>query len=258
MEPNEQNDPNERSESTRPDDTPASDAQSSADAIRAAKKKKKRIMLTVILVITVLACVSYILTDRPDLIANLFSGKNSGKGSGHGVTSMYSDELYSYVFYPSNYDLDPTKNAEYMGLDRQLWYHHQGLGIGISLDDEDALLGYNDAVAFFARYFRTVIAGDVDTYNTYFTDRYYKNADPYELFTPQMLYDIHVTQLTENQNSDGTVKWTFDVEYKIYHNDGTFRNDIPSDASKKLIFTLTEDITGTVRIDEIDYYRRAK
>ena len=70
---------------------------------------------------------------KPDLIAGLFSRK---KAAHSGPTSMYSDELRSYVFYPSDYSLDPTKDEEYMGLDRQLWYHAGGVGVGGPLEDD--------------------------------------------------------------------------------------------------------------------------
>ena len=217
------------------------------------KKKKKRILIIVLLAVTALALVSWIMTEHADWVSGLFSGlrkKNAG------VTSMYSDEIRSYVFYPTDYSLDPTKDEEYMGLDRQLWYHDGGVGIGNPLDDPESWNGYNNAVSFFARYFRTVIAGDHGTYLGFFTDRYIRdNGEPIR-FAPQMLYDIHIYQLTETSNSDGTSEWTFNVEYKIHRNDGTFRNDIPSDGARPLLFTLKGDAEGNVLIDSIVYYRQ--
>ena len=164
------------------------------------KKKKKRILLIVLAVVTLLAGVSYLMTEKPAFFADLFARKKSVYS---GPTSMYSDELRSYVFYPTNYNLDPTEDEEYMGLDRQLWVHSGGVGVGGSLDGE-SWIGFNDAAVFFAEYFKTVIAGDADTYNGFFTDRYYRDADPYVRFAPQMLYDIHVYQLSETANSDGS------------------------------------------------------
>ena len=108
---------------------------------------------------------------------------------------------------------------------------------------------------FFAEYFRTVIAGDTDRYNGFFTDRYIREFGEHVRFAPQMLYDIHIYQLSEAISSDGSGSWTFKVEYKIRRNDGTFRNDIPSGGSKKLRFTLIGDRDGNVLIDAIDYYR---
>ncbi len=74
-------------------------------------------------------------------------------------------------------------------------------------------------------------------------------------FAPQMIYDIHIDQLSESTDSAGVTTWTFEVGYKIYRNDGTFRNDIPSDGSRPLIFTLIGDARGNVLIDSIERYR---
>ncbi len=215
---------------------------------RAYKKKKKRILIIVLAVMTALGALSYVLTYHGEDVAAFFRSLKKGKNGAH---SDYSDELRSYLFYKTDYNLDPTKDEEYMGLDRQLWYHDGGLGIGYDLGDEDAFIGLSDAVRFFAEYFRTVIAGSTDKYNGFFTDRYIRAYGEHVRFAPQMLYDIHIYQLSETLSSDGSGSWTFKVEYKIHRNDGTFRNDIPSDGSRTLYFRLIGDASGQVLIDEI-------
>ena len=218
------------------------------------KKKKKKRLILVIVILALLGAVSYVLTNHPEI----FQTNKKKDAVKSGVTSMYSDELYSYSFYPTDYDLDPTKVKEYMELDRQLWYQDGALSIGFDMNDPDSFENYPAALPFFAEYFKTVIAGDTETYNSYFTERYYKDNDPYVQFAPQMIWDIHVNQLSESLNGTSTV-WMFDVWYQIYHNDGTFRNDLPPDGgSKKLLFTLVGDARGNVKIDAIDYYRRSK
>ncbi len=207
------------------------------------KKKKKKRMLIGLLIIMVLAVISYILLENPQI----FEGKKDSS-----PTSMYSDKLYSYVFYPSDYDLDVTADETYMGYDRLI--HYKSGNVTIDVSEEDAA-DYNHAVAFFVEYFETVIAGDAETYNAYFTDQYYKSADPYSRFAPQMLYDILIEQLSENTTDDGTTVWGFNVSYKIHRNDGSFRNDLPSDASKKLYFELVGDKSGNVLINRITYYK---
>ena len=109
------------------------------------KKKKKQRMLIGILIVTVLAVISYILLENPQI----FEG-NKEKSP----TSMYSDKLYSYVFYPSDYDLDVTADETYMGYDRLLHYKSGNVTVDVSREDAE---GYNDAVAFFVDYFDTVI-----------------------------------------------------------------------------------------------------
>lgn len=210
-----------------------------------AKKQKKRKMLIGIIVVTLLGVLSWILLENPQIFE--IRTKNDKP------TSMYSDKLYSYNFYPTDYDLDPTQDDRYMQYDRYVYYKNGAVSQAILEGEED---DYGPAVKFFTEYFKTVIAGDAETYNTYFTDRYYKDNKPYDRFAPQMLYNIEVEQLKEQTNDDGTMNWAFNVTYMIHRNDGTFRNDLDSDSSKKLYFELIGYADGTVKIDYITYYKR--
>lgn len=209
-----------------------------------AKKIRKKRMIIAILIISVLAVISYVLLENPQIFERTEKQK---------ATSMYSDELYSYVFYPTDYNLDVTADEWYMQLDRSV--HYKNGAVSLMVYEED-LPGYNDAVKFFVEYFETIIAGDADTYNTYFTDKYYETYTPYDRFAPQMIYDIEVEQLSETSGEDGTTSWSFNVKYKIHRNDGTFRNDLDSDSSKKLLFELIGDIDGSVKINNISYYKK--
>ncbi len=211
------------------------------------KRNKKRLNLIIaIVVVTILAAIGYVLTYHPDLFEK--------KADTETVTSMYSDKIVSYNFYPSDYELDVTTVPEYMQLDRSV--HYTDGNYTILVTDEE-VGDYNKAVQFFVEYFKTIELGDTETYNSYFTDEYYENAKPYDRFAPQMIYNINVEQLSETFNNDGTTEWTFNVSYMIYRNDGTFRNDIDSDASKKLYYQLIEDRDGNVRINYITYYKKA-
>lgn len=208
------------------------------------KKAKKKKMLIGIIVVVLLGAVSYVLLENPQI----FEGKKEER-----VTSMYSDELYSYVFYPTNYDLNPEDDELYMQYDRYVYFKKGNVSEAIIEGEED---NYGPAGRFFVDYFKTIIAGDAETYNTYFTDKYYETNKPYDRFAPQMLYNIEVEQLSENPNNDGTTVWAFNVKYMIHRNDGTFRNDLDSDSSKKLYFELIGSPDGTVKIDRITYYKR--
>ncbi len=205
-------------------------------------KKRDKTIVAVIFALCIIVAVCYILIEYTDIFA---------KKENDSPTSMYSDKLYSYVFYPTNFDLDVTADAIYMGLDRQIYYKNGGLSYSVSENDSDI----SPVVRFFVEYFKTVIAGDTETYNTYFTDSYYKTNKPYVQFAPQMLYNIEVEELGFTASSDGTTRYSFYVTYMIHRNDGTFRNDIESDASKTLYYELIEYADGTVKIDMIDRHK---
>lgn len=207
-----------------------------------AKSAKKKKMLIGILIVTLLGGVSWLLTENPQLF----------KKEEQKPTSMYSDEVKSYLFYPIDYDLDVNKDAEYMGLDRYVYYKNGAETFAITDDD---YAKHGTAVEFFGLYFQTIIRGNAKTYNTFFTENYYKTNKPYDTFPPQMLYDILIEQLSMTENEDKTITYKFNVSYKIHKNTGTFRNDIDSDSSKVLYYELIEDRDGRVLIDRITYYK---
>ncbi len=217
----------------------------SASVVNKKSKQKKRILIG-IGGLCVLGLVSAVCLQNPQWF-------EVQKEVDMGPTSMYSDKLVSYTFYPTDYDLDVTADETYMGLDRYVYFKNGNETIAITDGDYAA---YNPAVAFFGTYFETVIAGDHETYNTFFSEPYYQTHEPMHEFAPQMLYDIRIEMLSQDHQNDGSTLYAFNVEYKIHRNDGTFRNDIGSDASKKLYFELYEDRDGLVQIDRITYYVR--
>lgn len=207
------------------------------------KKKDKKKAYILITVLCVVGIGSAVLLQNPQWFERKTEEKN---------TSMYSNRIVSYSFYPTDYNLDVTADETYMGLNRYLYYTNGAETIAIT-DGNYAQHGV--AIAFFGQYFETVIAGDADTYNTYFTEHYYETNDPHERFAPQMLYNLNVKKLWEEIEDDTVTRYAFDVTYMIHRNDGTFRNDIDSDSSKTLYFELVEE-NNIVKIDRITYYVR--
>ncbi len=204
------------------------------------KKSKKKKMLIAILVVTVLGAASWVLTEMP----HLFTG--GGK-----IDPLQGGQESGYYFYPVDYDLDVTADAVYMDLNRHIYLKTGAETIAITNGN---YARYGNTAVFFGAYFEAIVAGDTETYNSFFTDNYYKTHKPYEDFPPQMVYDILVEQLSLTENEDRTITYTFNVSYKLHRNTGTFRNDIGSDASRVLYFELVEAVDGTVLIDRIAYY----
>ncbi len=203
-----------------------------------AKTKRKIILAAIIL--TLLGSLSALLLEHPEWF---ILKKDADKPS-----TMYSDKLLSFTFYPSDYNLDVDANEHYQGLDRSIHIRRGGEEIAIT---DGNFAAWGAEIEFFHRYFQAAIYADVDTYNSLFTENYYKTADPYPFFAPQMIYGITLEKLAEND--DGS--YVYDVTYAIYRNDGTFRNDMESDAYKTLIFTLVPE-GGELKIDAIGYYRQ--
>ncbi len=207
------------------------------------KSIRKRRMLLAVITVSLLGLLSAALLSHPEW----FVGK-SGKDS---PSTMYSDTVRSFSFYEPDYTLNVEEDEYYMGLDRYI--HIQRGGENIAVTDGD-YAAWGAPIEFFHRYFTAAIYADVETYNSLFTEKYYLTEKPYEFFAPQRIYGITVEQLTAEDTAAGT-KYVYNVTYAIHKNDGTFRNDIDSDAYKTLIFTLVPD-GGTLKIDSIGYYRQ--
>ncbi len=207
------------------------------------KNRAKRAVIIGICIMTVLGAVSwFLLYAKPEILEDAADNVQDK------IVGMYGSGQ-SYIYYPIDDSLDVTLVDEYMELDRSI---HLTLGAETFALTDDIISVFGKDVEFFKTYFDCAIAGDYNTYNSLFTDNYYKKNEPYYSFTQQMIYDISIERLSVNTESDDTV-YAYNVSYKIFRNNGTFRNDIGSDGSKTLYFELVEQ-NGKILIDNIDYY----
>lgn len=220
-----------------------SDKQDSVKEKKQSKKAKRAIVIS-ICVMAVLGGISwYVLYGRPEIL------ENTAEKIKDDIIGMYGSNN-SYIYYPIDDSLDVTLVDEYMQLDRNIYYTD---GAETFILTEENGYDFPSDAEFFKKYFEYAINGNYQSYNALFTDNYYKKNEPYKSFTQQMIYDIHVEKLSEDtDNSSGTV-YSYNVSYKIFRNNGTFRNDIGSDGSKTLYFELVEQ-NGNILIDKIDYY----
>ncbi len=146
-----------------------------------------------------------------------------------------------------NYDIDITYDTVYMNRDRYITYSEGGVSTIISEYSNE----FGAAGEFFLRYFSCLTSGDAEGYNSLFLDEYFDGEDtvPYERFTMQRVYDITVEKLSESLIEDGDyegcTRTVYKVGYKIMHNDGTFRDDMPSDT---VVPRLLETISGGLNV----------
>lgn len=210
--------------------------------------KKKIAIITSFVVLCILGAVSWFVLygiDPSGDNANPMFNKDKDKG---GIDGMYGN-TQTYIYYPIDHDMDIMTEKEYLDLDRFIYYTKGAETIALT---DDELEGLTDDVLFFIKYFDLAISGNYNAYNKLFTDNYYKSNEAYYSFTQQMIYDMHIEKLGEN-TVDGQNQYYFNVSYKIHKNNGTFRNDIGSDGSKTLYFTLVDTENG-IMIDAINYY----
>ncbi len=165
------------------------------------------------------------------------------------VTSDYLDRIKSLRFYEANYEENVYDDKEYMNLNRYIAYT-EGMDTFYITDDDYSR--YDAPIAFFARYFKTVIEGKYEEYDSYFTENYFKDHKNKETFAPQKIYDIEIKYISKLASAEkDETTYIYKVGFKIFKNNGTFRNDIESDASRPLFYTVIEYKDGTVLIDKI-------
>ena len=134
--------------------------------------------------------------------------------------------------------------------------HKNGSGTVFSetiLTEEDAK-SHGEAFYLLYNLIDYIKAGDHESYNSCFSSYYFKTSQPQGKFTKQKIYDIIITELpTESKSADGVsfMEYNYTIEYRIRHNNGSFRRDIGSDQSKKQYVKLSERSGEGVLIDRI-------
>ncbi|MBE6562858.1 MAG: hypothetical protein E7660_03885 [Ruminococcaceae bacterium] len=204
-------------------------------------RKKKTVLIVWISVVLVICAASLLLLKNPELF-----DKEAGN-----IKVTGSNGFYDW-FYEADFSLaleDHESYPEYLELDRYLYYKNGSETVGVIDKNRDS---FGDEVLFFEKYFKTVIDGDHEAYNEMFTEAYLNTYGEKEAFTPQMVYGMQIEEVYENE-TDGVLTYGFDVDYKIFQNNGTFRDDIYSDASRTLYIEIN-DASGEFKIDVLKYY----
>ncbi len=131
---------------------------------------------------------------------------------------------------------------------RYITYSENGASIIIT-DGKYAEYGYT--VAFLAEYFDTLMHGDAEALNGFYADSYFDSQERYESITMQKIYDICI-EFIKATDSYTSTEYVYKVSYKILENDGTFRDDMPSDAERPQFYTVA-DYGSVIEILSVDY-----
>jgi hypothetical protein len=159
------------------------------------------------------------------------------------------------------FTVDPSKLAEtkedgfdimeyedYLALDRTVIFYEKDTGASYSIDGTN-YWGFGEDVKLVYEIIEATIAGNSDLYN----ELVHKDAGHYDKFTQQQIYDISITReerTNVNNDGDAYTEYVMKVEYKIHENNGSFRRDIESDASRPQYFVINSS-TGKLLVMEI-------
>ena len=117
------------------------------------------------------------------------------------------------IFHTPNYDEDITKDTSYMDLDRQIYYADPYTGVTVSLKS-DSYWEHGDGVELLCHMIESIIAGNHEKYNRFFSDAYFDVEPEKEPFTPQKLYNITITlqsreEVTEEVCTVVLLNWNY-------------------------------------------------
>lgn len=204
------------------------------------KRKIKKAVIIVAAVIAVLALLAAVLP----LVLEL-------------VTPDYEDVSYDqWRFYEADYSKNIYEDKVYMSQSRSIKYTDQNTERVLTAEN---CADISSSAAFFYDYITCIIEGDYSSYPSFFTDAYINNKDieiP-EKFTMQGLYDIHIDLFSPatRKTVDGVElsSEVYEVSYRIFENNGTFRTDILPDETRTLVFELYIFDDGTVKINAIGF-----
>ena len=206
-------------------------------------KKQKKIILIVIASLMLFA-ILYFLISMVDF-DNLFS-KDQDENNNSLNINFYDESLSKYPSDDEWYMNEAYKNIEY--------YYGSGTVFSETILTEEDAKSHGEAFYLLYNLIDYIKAGDHESYNACFSSYYFKTSQPQGKFTKQKIYDIIITELpTESKSADGVsfMEYNYTIEYRIRHNNGSFRRDIGSDQSKKQYVKLSERSGEGVLIDRI-------
>ncbi len=212
----------------------------SATKIRAAKKK---IIIGFIVVLTVL-----LLLYGITLIIPFFEQK---------MTPEETEYIADFDFYPADYTEDIFEDTEYLALIQDGFLLYDNNSNFATIVDKSNAVQFDEGVDLLVDMVYAIIYGDVDGYNSCFSEKYYEDHSPKENFTMQKIYNGKLTYLSaEDVTEDGVTytEYTYKISYYIHENNGTFRKDIGDKEAREQYIVIC-DREGSMLIDDIQYIR---
>lgn len=202
------------------------------------KKKLKKALIIITCVFLALALIAY---GIPFLIQYFGADETS---------------YQPWRFYEADYSKNIFDDVEYMSCGRSIKYSDENTEYVLTKENSAEI---SPSAAFFYNYINCIINGDYQSYPSYFTEEYRsdENAHLPEKFTMQGLYDIHIDLYqpasTVNYNGGEVFREIYEVSYRIFQNNGTFRDDILPEDTRTLVFELYVGTGGDAYINSIGY-----
>ncbi len=147
-----------------------------------------------------------------------------------------------------NWDYNVYEDEQWLGKNHYITYSEGGVSVMITDEIYD---GYGICVEFMALYFEALKMGNAEALCGFYADEYFNDNYRWDEITMQAVYDVKLEYVSAKSDIDKTT-YVYKVSYKIMKNDGTFRNDVKSDAERPEYYTIVDD-GSKLKITAVSY-----
>ena len=209
------------------------------------KKLKKNLIIALIAVVSVILILGLLVSAIPKIYEFFLPEE--------------TEYVANFNFYEADYNENIYDDEEYLSLIKNgvIEYDNSAGMIVTILPEESAQ--YGASVKLMVDMVYSIINGNNEEYNTYFSERYFDSHEKKEDFTMQKVYNCRITLFsieTIEENDTDYKKYIYKVRYCIYENNGTFRKDIGEGYRTQYI--VVTDREGTFLVDSIMYSQTKK
>lgn len=162
--------------------------------------------------------------------------------------------VIDYNFHEADYSENIFDDAEYNELIKNGILEYDNATNSIVTITKENAAEQGEAVGVLTNMVYSIINGNSEEYNSYFSEEYFKSHEHKGEFTMQKIYDGRITFFsseTVDDKNGAYTKYIYKLKYCIYENNGTFRKDIgDSYRTQYMVITNRE---GSLLIDAILY-----
>ncbi len=159
-------------------------------------------------------------------------------------------------FYPADWDTDIFTLEDYLELSPfSINYSDDGGTSFQKISAEEAFGSGGNGLKLVCDYLDAIRNAEIDKINAMFTEKYLEKSEGYsEKFPKQKIFDIEIIRYRYSNPEHDAADYDdyyFIVSYKIYRNDGLFRDDIDGESSLPQMVEVFVYDNGDVRINNI-------
>ena len=209
-----------------------------------AKKKRMTIVVAVACAVCVIGLVFMSFEAQiSELIDSAFNKETELVQLVYDGNGVHRISLYDPDWETNIFDVE-----RWLEKNRCITYVDNGMAVTIT---DEAYDEYGICVEFMALYFKALMYGDADALCGFYADSYFIENERWAKITMQKVYDMRM-ELINTVYNQSEIIYVYKISYKIMENDGTFRDDVVSDAERAQFYSIV-DTGDEIKITDVSY-----